>query len=299
MSDVLARAETSFIDNLRRVVVMSRLDESCHAPTLRPGVDNLLRWIGEYHEAFVQANQRRYGGRLHSFHHRQLTVAGCGLLAAPGDILRLGRPLLEIGLSLAISVPAEDMARYPLALPTLRSELPGLYVQIECHSRQVDPAAGEADAGDGLSPETRRALTSHVDSGGGLNLVSSIAELRHAGLSEHEGFNRVGFSVSRPSVQGTRPMYRLHRVAPCSDYMGWHIDAAGDVFPCVGMIGHAPARLGNISAPFMEVLQALASTPDAMAGHAERGPTGLEPPASGRFDLCSLHREAVTQLAAI
>jgi hypothetical protein len=298
MSDALARAEISFIDNLRRITVMPQLDASCDPPRLLPSVDELLRWLGEYHQVFVQANQRWYGGRLHSFHHRQLTLAGCHLLAVPGEILRIGRRLLDIGLSLAISVPAEDMARYPLVLPTLRSELPGLYVQIECQSAQAE-AGLEDEATSELSPEARRALTSHVDSGGSLNLVSSIAGLRDAGLSQHEGFNRVGFSVARPAARGTRPMSRLHRVAPCSDYMGWHVDAAGDVFPCIGMVGHAPARLGNIAGRFADLLEALATTRDAMTGLAERGPTSLEAPASGRFDLCALHRDAVVSLAAI
>jgi hypothetical protein len=94
-------------------------------------------------------------------------------------------------------------------------------------------------------------------------------------------------------------MHRLHRVAPCSDYLGWHVDAAGDVFPCIGMTGHAPARLGNIARPFAEVLQALAGTRDALVSLAERGPALPSAPSSVPFDLCALHRDAVTDLAAI
>ncbi|HEX7687658.1 MAG TPA: hypothetical protein VF453_08125 [Burkholderiaceae bacterium] len=312
MTDALARAEMSFVDNLRRIAVIAQVDDSSGVPTLLPSVDALLRWVAEYNAAFVQANERWCAGRLHSFHHRQVTLAGRHLFLAPDDILRIGRYLQKIGVSLAVSVPIQEMSRYPLVLPTLRSELPGLYVQIECAEASagvdadVDAATTAAAAAEpqpeakrGLSSESRRALEAHVDSGGSVNLLSSIAELRHAGLAQHEGLNRAGFSVARPAPRGTRPMHRIHRVSPCSDYLGWHVDAAGDIFPCIGMVGHAPARLGNIAGRFVDALHALAGTRDAMVGLAERGPDFLAPPASVPFDLCALHRDAVTDLESI
>ena len=314
MTDALARAEMSFVDNLRRIAVIAQVDDSSGVPSLLPSVDALLRWIAEYNTAFIQANERWCGGRLHSFHHRQLTLAGRHLFLAPDDILRIGRFLQKIGISLAVSVSVRQMSRYPLVLPTLRSELPGLYVQIECAGASVDSdtnveaeaeaqgeaeAEAEAEAEHGLSADSRRVLEAHVDSGGSVNLLSSIAELRHAGLAEHEGFNRAGFSVARPAPRGTRPMHRIHRVSPCSDYLGWHVDAAGDIFPCIGMVGHAPARLGNIADGFVDALHALAATRDAMVVLAERGPDFLAQPTSVPFDLCALHRDAVTDLGSI
>jgi hypothetical protein len=292
MTEALAHAQRSFVDNLRRIAVLAQVDASSGAPALRPLAGDLLRWIGEYNEAFVQANERWCGGRLHAFHQRQLTLAGRDLLGVPDDVLRIGRRLPEIGISLALSVPIDAMTRYPLVLPMLRSELRGLYVQIDCSAAQDDEPSA-------LSEAERQALTTHVDSGGSADLVSTIADLRRLGLAEHEGFNRVGFSVARPRGEGIRPMHRLHRVAPCSDYLGWHVDAAGDVFPCIGMTGHAPARLGNIARPFAEVLQALAGTRDALVSLAERGPALPSAPSSVPFDLCALHRDAVTDLAAI
>ena len=284
----LRRAQEHLLLHFRSVTVLCAPDG---AGGIAPSFDVLARWLEEYQQAFVAANAAIHANRPHAFLHRRLTlVAGDRLVATP-SLERLGEVARGCGMLPVALLPLRALLDEPDATTRLRAAVPTLQLQLDCRVLS-EP----------LPDEDRRrcvaALVALAEANGELTLVGDIATLRAEGLLEREAFNRTGLTMMR-SPDGLRPQHRLHASMPCRDFFAWHVDGAGDLFPCAGLSGHAPARLGSIARPFDALLPALGESWPALDAVGLRGPRLELPPQAGPFDLCALHREAVTRLSAI
>ena len=256
-----------------------------------PPLDVVGRWLREFNAAYLEANHHVHQGRLHALHGRRLVLVGDHLLPDFGAAGQLCEIALECGIGVALAVSIDGMARYPLAFATLRSAHPSLQLQIDCSALDAK-----------LEPERLATcadvLRTHAESGGELNLVGDIAALRASGLLDCVEFNRMGFSVS-PFSGATRLMHRPHRIAPCRDFVSLHIDPAGRIYPCAGMIGHAASCLGSVNAPFADMLDTLAATRRSIDALVATGPRIAAYVEQYPVDLCALHRAEVASLAAL
>lgn len=287
--DAPTDARRNLVANFRSVSVQGAPDPG--QDRLGPPAKALARWLDEYHAAYVEANEEENGGSLHLLHARTLTLAGDHLLGATEDVVTMVRAAMRGGMSTTLAVSVSAMAAHPHALAALRDAVP-LQYRIDCTSLgpQSSPQALAA---------CRATLSAHVEAGGNVSLIGEVATIRATGLLADELFNRNFLTITPRPHPGTRHMNRPHALAPCRDYIAWFIDAAGDVYPCAGMLGHAPARFGSIHEPFSRLIDALAYSAVTIDSLSRRGPRIADDHARFPADLCALHRLSVHGIATL
>lgn len=284
-----ADARRNLVANFRSVSVQSAADPG--PDRLGPPARALARWLEEYHAAYVEANEAVNGGLLHLLQGRTLTLVGDHLLTVAEDVVTMAEAALRCGMSTTLAVSVVAMAAQPHAVAALRTAVP-LQFRIDCMGLGA-PASPEALA------LCRATLAAHVEAGGNVALIGDIATIRATGLFAEELFNKTFLTIApRPRAE-TRHMNRAHAFAPCRDFIAWFVDAAGDIYPCAGMLGHAPARFGSIHEPFSRLADALAYTELSIDGLARRGPPIAADPANFPADLCALHRLSVHGIATL
>ncbi len=283
-------ARRNLVANFRSVTVFPGSDPE--TGRLTPHIDVLARWLSEYQQAYFTANAQIHEGRLHALGGRMLMLTGDHVLLAFEEVRRLGKIAAGYGTGFLLAVSLDGVARHRLAMATLRSAVPNLQFQIDCTSMKTS-------APDAVRQDYRRALLEHVRSGGELRLVGALEDIRAAGLLECEEFNSTFISLSAPHTSQLRPVHRPHRFAPCRDFIGMYIGPGGDIYPCAGMVGHAPATLGSIESPFDDLLETLASTHDGITALSVSGPRVIAVAQDYPGDLCALHRRSLEDLAAL
>jgi hypothetical protein len=251
----------------------------------------LVRWLDEYHAAYVVANEAENGGSLHALQARTLTLGGDHLLACTEDVVTMAQAALRGGMSTTLAVSVAAMAAQPHAVAALRAAVP-LQYRIDCTGLDVQSSAQALAA-------CRATLSAHVEAGGNVSLIGDVATIRATGLLADELFNRNFLTITPRPHTGTRHMNRPHALAPCRDYIAWFVDAAGDVYPCAGMVGHAPARFGSIREPFSRLIDALAYSVVSIDSLSRRGPRIADDQARFPADLCALHRLSVHGIATL
>jgi hypothetical protein len=251
-----------------------------------------VRWLGEYQQAYVEANDDVNEGRLHLLQGRGLTLGGDRLLAAAEDVVALARAATRCGMSTTIGVPITALSAYAHAVAALRDALPALQYRIDCSCLNSRSSAQALEA-------CRATLAEHVRAGGNVTLTGDIAPLRATGLLADELFNQTFVSISPRQADGVRPMKRAHRFAPCRDYIAWFIDAQGEIYPCAGMLGHRAARFGSIHESFSQLVDALAYSERNIEALSRHGPRVANGATHFPGDLCALHRQSVHGIASL
>jgi hypothetical protein len=276
-------AHRNLVANFRSVSVLGVEDPG--PDRLGPPARVLARWLEEYHLAFVEANEALNGGLLHALQGRTLTLVGDHLLATTEDVVTMTEAATRCGMSTTLAVSVIAMAAYPHALAALR-EAVLLQFRIDCTSldAQASPQALAA---------CRGTLAAHVEAGGNVALVGDVATIRATGLLTDELFNKNFLAITPRPHPETRRMNRAHALAPCRDFIAWFVDAAGDLYPCAGMLGHLPARFGSIHEPFSRLADPLARSEASIGSLARRGPRIADDPSRFPADLCELHRLSV------
>jgi len=287
--DASTDARRNLVANFRSVSVQVAADPG--PDRLGPPARVLARWLDEYHAAYVMANEAENGGSLHVLQARTLTLAGDPLLACTEDVVTMARAALRGGMSTTLAVSVAAMAAQPHAVAALRDAV-SLQYRIDC-----------TGLGAHSSPQAlaacRATLSAHVEAGGNVSLIGDVAAIRATGLLADELFNRNFLTITPRPHPETRHMNRPHALAPCRDYIAWFVDSAGDVYPCAGMVGHAPARFGSIHEPFSRLTDALAYSAVSIDSLSRRGPRIADDQARFPADLCALHRLSVHGIATL
>jgi hypothetical protein len=216
---------------------------------------------------------------------------GDHLLNAVEDVATISQAALRSGISTTLGVSVAAMAAHPHAITALREAVP-LQYRIDCTGLGTQPSPQALAA-------CRATLSAHVEAGGNVALIGDVATLRAAGLFADELFNKNFLTIMPRLHPETRHMNRAHALAPCRDYIAWFIDAAGDIYPCAGMLGHAPARFGSVHDPFVRLIDALAYSAVSIDALSRRGPRIADDQARFPADLCALHRLSVHGIATL
>jgi hypothetical protein len=261
---------------------------------LQPSVSELVRWLHEYQLAFVDAHGDA-GYALHGLHGRSLTLEGEGLLEATEDIALLAETAARCGLTTTLAVAVSALAALPHAIAALRAAAPALGYRIDCGTLH-------AQASEQALKACRSALAEHVSHGGNLSMAGDVAALRATGMFAEELFNETFLTLHARPFPGVRHQQKPRQFSPCRDYIAWFVDAAGDIYPCAGLAGHAPARLGSIHDSFSNLLDALAYTAPRIDELSRCGPrVAVNGSEASEFpaDLCALHRRSVHGISSI
>jgi hypothetical protein len=288
--NLLVDARRNLATHFRSVHVSTGVDQG--PERIGPPAHVLARWLEEYHAAYVEANEAEHGGRLHLLRGRMLTLVGDHLLTTATDVATLAEAALRCGMSTTLAVSITAMAAHAHALVALREAMPGLQYRIDCTGVGVH-ASEQALAA------CRATLAAHVLAGGNVSLIGDVGPLRATGILADDLFNQTFVSITPVPEHETRHMNRAHAFAPCRDFIAWYVDAAGDLYPCAGLLGHAPARFGSVHEPFTRLVDALAYSEVGIDALARRGPRLPEEPARFPADLCALHRRVVHGIATL
>jgi len=282
-------ARRNLVANFRSVSVLSAADPG--PDRLTPPARVLARWLEEYHLAYVEANEAVNGGLFHALQGRTLMLVGDHLLSTTEDVATMAEAAARCGMSTTLAVSVTAMAAHPHALAALRAAVP-LQFRIDCTGldAQASPQALAA---------CRATLASHVEAGGNVALMGDVATFRATGLLADELFTRTFLAIAPRPHPETRHMNRPHALAPCRDFIAWFVDAAGDLYPCAGMLGHVPARFGSVHEPFSRLADALAYSEASIDALARRGPRIAVDPSYFPADLCALHRLSVHGIATL
>lgn len=260
---------------------------------LLPSSIALARWLAEYQEAYAHAVESRGAAAMHAMLGRSLTLEGRTILASKDDIIAIGEVAIRCGLSTTLALPVAALAAQGDVMQALRDALPGVRFRIDCSGLPDSPSADVLQG-------CRNTLTEHARRGGDISLVGDLATLRAMGLLDEPLFNQTFVTVHASPSGGVRHQQRRRAFSPCRDYIGWYIDAAGDVYPCAGLASHAPARFGSIHQPFAQLFDALSYSESSIGALANRGPH-LDAGDAAAFpaDLCALHRQRVHGIASL
>jgi hypothetical protein len=273
----------NLVANFRSVSVLSAAASG--PDRLGPPARVLARWLEEYHQAYLQANEVLNGGHLHALQGRTLTLVGDHLLATTEDVATMADAATRCGMSTTLVVSVIAMSAHPHALAALREAVP-LQFRIDCTGLDAQSAPQALTA-------CRATLAAHVEAGGNVALIGDVATIRATGLLTDELFNKNFLAISPRPHHETRHMNRAHALAPCRDFIAWFVDAAGDLYPCAGMLGHVPARFGSIHEPFSNLADSLACSEVSIDTLARRGPRISDDQSRFPADLCALHRLSV------
>jgi hypothetical protein len=253
-----------------------------------PDVAALLRWIEEYHDYFVRANAELNGSRFHAFAHRSLTITGPDLLKSGQAVAAIEALCGRLGIAANVSVMRRDVLEADSAqLEFLKRPSLSLVVDLSDGEGESDPAALARD------------VSNLMALGPTVTFVGDLARLRESGITQSPTFNGRFFSFLASKPASTVRWFRKRWARnPCKEYMALYVDPLGDVYPCAGMVGHAPARFGNIEAPFQALVPALEQSVDAVKRLSSSGPAI---PASTPFptDICRIHRDSVHSLQTL
>lgn len=280
------------IANFRSILI--RLPGSADPGTAatRAPAAAIARWLREYQGAYFKANHVLNGSRAHELRGRTLSFAGDGHLSYPEDVRAMAEPALAAGMSLSFTITLDAMTSQGHELAQLREQLPSLALAIDCSALDA-PRPAE------VLQQARAALHDHIGRGGEVCLTGRLSTLRTAGVLAGEAGNSTYVQIQGPLRHGLRPAHRPHDFAPCHSFFALTIDEQGDVYPCSGMLGHRPARLGSVHEPFSETLQALADHGARIESLARHGPRIDAPDVAYPTDLCALHRGAVSELSQL
>ena len=171
--NTLTDARRNLAANFRSVVVAMAPEPA--SGRLDPPVSVLLRWLAEYQEAYVEANDDVHEGRLHRLQGRSLALEGERLLTSVEDIVTLVRAAMRSGLTTSIGVPITALAACGHAVAALREAVPGLQYRIDCSCLNVRSSPQALAA-------CRATLSEHVRAGGNVTLTGDIAPLRATGI---------------------------------------------------------------------------------------------------------------------
>lgn len=291
-ADVRPDTAQVLLGNFRSMVIQLRRRADAGALPARAPAVAIARWMREYQCAYFEANRVLHDGRPHELRGRVLTFAGDGHLLFPDDVSVMAEHALVAGMTPNLGVTLEALATCQRELASLRERFPSIALTVDCTPLQT-PRTPDA------LHQVGAALDDHVGRGGELRLVGDLATLRATGLLSREAANRVFIQIQAPSLHGVRFVHRRHDFAPCREHFALNIDEQGDVYPCLGMIGHLPARFGSVHEPFDRILQTLSACGSRVESLGRHGPRFDAHDAVYPTDLCALHRAVVSEIGQL
>lgn len=259
-------------------------------------LDRATAWLDKWLAWFLQRNGVLDGRNLHLLYDRSVSVLGPGALRYPEEISGLAVVAATHGATFACELHLPDCIDMQ---ETYRNLLAGGRLK----SILFNPLNWPADAAPQSGLEVVEAA---ARSGAALILLGSPEFWGRLGVLESTVVNAANFRI----VPGHQPWYdgavtdrQDHRgghfSSPCETRFAVYVTPAGDVYPCLGLIGNRRWRIGAIESEPQDSGFLADSKIQFLQAWADNGPElGDMAPATDATHLplvCAVHRRLMEE----
>lgn len=251
-----------------------------------PEPDRLVAWLERFDGWYKAAIGSDRNQRLHLLYHRDVTLVGDRLLDHVAGIDRIARHAAALGFGFSITLPlGEAVAAEHRLLQLL--ECPGV-------STVAISVSGDEEVTD---PGTlARILSAIVRTKEHIAFIGSYDRISRFGLLDYEGVLSAQITI-HPKEEGaagaTLPI-PSRPVLPCFSRLRLYVDAAGGIFPCLGLVGIPSACLGTVDDPMDRTVFGGRPYSLCLDRLARSGPDLTGPEPAERFTglpwICERHR---------
>ncbi|HEY8378364.1 MAG TPA: hypothetical protein VIK91_17830 [Nannocystis sp.] len=249
--------------------------------------DRLVTWIEELNAWYLEVTGIARGRNLHLAYHRSIELVAPRLLRFADKIERLGTSCRALGYGFAITVQVGEALAH-------RADLERLVEVGALHHLGINLVDVESGAEDAARDLVEALACTSVQ----LALLGSLAVQRRLGLLSSPKVNRADITLYPANVTPGSIDDGAEIRQPCANRFRLYVQADGELFPCLGLVGHPRASLGSIYRPISET--ALYRRPYALplARLALTGPSEeeLSAPVDDTMGLpvaCARHRAAL------
>ena len=246
---------------------------------------HLSDWLARFDDWYKAAVGVPAGRGLHLLYHRDVSLLGVDILSYLPRIQSLGAVTASRGLGLTVTLPIEHAAARAAELRALL-DLSG----VTTVGLTVEEGGPPVDT-DALSD----LLDDIVHARAHIVFVGSYPRIRALGLLDHPRVAGTQVTVHPKAPPAKGVLLRPEQpVMPCFGRLRLHVDPGGDIYPCLGLLGVASARLGSVDDPLEETALGGRPYPLDVPALATQGPalTGPEPDMrrTGLPWACERHR---------
>ncbi len=197
-------------------------------------------WVTRFDAWYKEVLGLSEGRRLHLLYHREMALVGNDLLSAAPRLKEFGRTAHSLGFGVSITVDlGEAMALEDTFIDLISDQA---YNHVAFRVLDSDTALSA-----GATAFVERIIgRSDVRVG----LIAPLHLLRDMGLLASPIFNQSDMTVFPIGslLEGSLPQ-PPNPVAPCFSRIRLHVDDAGFIYPCLGLLGVPGAELGSVHDP--------------------------------------------------
>jgi len=262
-----------------------------------PSTSNIVKWVNSLHEWYLDAVGVPHGKGVHLLYDREVALMGNGILECAEALQKIAAAARAIGIGVSVSIDAEHAL-------SERSYLDWLLAQgkISAVGLIITPSAARA-----RGPEIVRLLDDFSEQSINLGIIAELGPLFEIGVMESEKLSKADLTwypldMSGASVTSETNGKPPQLVRPCFARMRLFVDASGDIYPCLGLVGVAAARVGNIADALCDTGLGDDLSMALLHHWACHGPDvsneKLPAPTSGLPAICETHRGELINLDA-
>lgn len=274
--------------------VIFLLDET--EPGCIQALERATGWLHKWLAWFLRRNGVLDGRNLHLLYDRSVSVLGPGALRHPEEIAALAAVAAAHGATFGCELHLADCVTLE---GTYREMLEGGRLKSILFNPLGWPADAEPEAGLAVVEAAAR-------SGAALILLGSPGFWERLGVLQSPIVNGANFRI----VPGHQPWYDDAAAAPhwtrsaavsspCETRFAVYVTPAGDVYPCLGLVGQPRWRMGTVDEDPEQSGFVAAPTLRFLQAWADRGPDlGGDAPAPDAAHLplvCAVHRRQMEE----
>ena len=273
------------LPHMRSAVIMV---DTVGGSGFNPAPDRCIDWIERYSAWFLDRAGISSGRAAHLLYDREIALIGDRLLSCRKEIGRLGRRLKQLGFALSVTLDAAELLEQHEQLAQLLSS--ELVTSLGVVIPQTTP--------DSAGPPLLAALAQILDANVNLGLIVDSASCRRLGIYKSSRLSAANVNFSS-NEGGLVAHFSATPVRQCYSRLRLYVDPAGDIFPCLGLVGIGEASLGNIDDPLEATGLDDAQVMDLLDHWHRHGPDVVIPIHAQRRAypelpaMCELHRGAL------
>jgi hypothetical protein len=252
-----------------------------------PCADVLTDWIPRFSSWYTGALRSRSVSSLQHLYDREVALLGNSVLEHEEELAKIARVARPLGYGVSLTLDASYALemRAPLARLLATQLISSIGVVVR------------ASDGDGGAAETLKLLEEIAATKVGIGIIGEFRSLVASGALESDVLSPLNLTWYPLSPEAGALAMPARPVRGCFGRFRLHVDPAGDLFPCLGLLGVEAFCLGNLRDPVEETLLADPTVMGRLTEWAVDGPAiaGSES-TTNRFGLPPMCEHHLTSL---
>jgi len=260
-----------------------------------PSASNIAKWVDSLHEWYLHAVGVSHGDGIHLLYDREVALMGSGILTCAEALQKIAVASRALGFGVSVSIDAEHAL-------SERGRLEWLLAQgkISAVGLIITPSAAR-----GRGPEIVRLLDDLAEQAINLGIIAELGPLFDIGVMDSAKVSKADLTWYPLDMSAAQTAIETNAkppqpVRPCFARMRLFVDAGGDIYPCLGLVGVAAARIGNIADALCDTGLGDELSMTLLHRWACDGPDVpdemLLAPTSGLPSLCEAHRGVLIEI---